>query len=77
MWHFMHDFSLPFVAMQKLLMTFFFPMRVVPVRPGICTSSPSHTQCEVFITFLASGWHARHARVTACGLSSFSGMTAA
>ena len=62
--------SFPRVAMQKLLMRFFFPMRAFAVRPGIAVSSPSQSQCEVFMIAAASGWHPRQRCVTACGEAS-------
>ena len=69
--------SLPRVAMQKLLMRFFLPMRVVPACPAIGVSSPSHCQCDVFMIAVAPGWQERHARVTACGVSNLPVITAA
>jgi hypothetical protein len=71
----MQDFSLPCEAMQKLLSRFFFPMRVVPARPGIWTSSESQVKWAEVITSAAWGWHPRQARVTAWGLSKLAGVT--
>ncbi len=69
--------SFPRVAMQKLFRRFRLPMRVVPVRPGIVVSSPTHSQCEVFMIASAFGWQPRQARVTACGDAKGPAITAA
>ena len=66
----MHFFSLPWVPMQKLLIWFFLPIVTGSVRQGTVIGWLSQVQWVVCITSsAASGWHSRHACVTACGLS--------
>ncbi|HEY5677984.1 MAG TPA: hypothetical protein VIR81_14420 [Myxococcales bacterium] len=50
-------------------------MRVAPACPGTETSSPSQSQCEVFMIRAAPGWQERQRRVTAWALSNFSSIT--